>query len=346
MRLVPALTPGVVACAEDLPLFMALPRGCALGAEQLLAEYGVKLAVADQRYDGAPLEYKFDGELTTIQKEAARALLAHDTGVFVAPPGIGKTVLGPYLVAQRARSALILVHRKPLLEQWVAQLAMFLDIDEKDVGQIGGGKHRPNGRLDVAMIQSLVRKEKVDDLVAGYGHVIVDECHHLPAISFERVLSEVKARYLVGLTATPQRRDGHHPITEMQLGPGRFRVDARSQAAHRPFRHKLIVRETELHLPSDSSNVGIQEIYRALASDEARNHGIVDDVIAAIQEGRSPILLTERKDHLEYLAERLRPMVRHLVVLHGGMETKESRGSVDQPPSIPGTGAGRAPPSA
>src|SRR5258708_5894363 len=250
MRLVPALTPGVVACAEDLPLFMALPRGCALGAEQLLAEYGVKLAVADQRYDGAPLEYKFDGELTTIQKEAARTLLAHHTGVFVAPPGIGKTVLGTYLVAQRARSALILVHRKPLLEQWVAQLAMFLYIDEKDVGQIGGGKHRPNGRLDVAMIQSLVRKEKVDDLVAGYGHVIVDECHHLPAISFERVLSEVKARYLVGLTATPQRRDEDEGTprlsrpTRVHSGHGRTarprdRPLHRRGVRRRPSRHAL-----------------------------------------------------------------------------------------------------------
>lgn len=252
-------------------------------------------------------------------------------------PGIGKTVLGTYLVAQRARSTLILVHRRPLLEQWVAQLAMFLEIDEKDIGQIGGGKHRPNGRLDVAMIQSLVRKEKVDDLVAGYGHVIVDECHHLPAISFERVLSEVKARYLVGLTATPHRRDGHHPITEMQLGPVRLKVDPKSEAARQPFDHKLIVRETAFQMAGDEADAGIQEIYRALASDEARNQGIVDDVIAAIQEGRSPILLTERKDHLEYLAERLRPMVRHLVVLHGGMKTKQRRGSVDQLASIPET---------
>jgi superfamily II DNA or RNA helicase len=199
-------------------------------AEQLLAEHGVKLAVEDPRHDGAPLELKFDGELTPVQTEAARALLANGTGVFVGPPGIGKTVLGTYLAARRARGTLILVHRKPLLEQWVAQLAMFLGIDEKEVGQIGGGKRKPNDRLDLAMIQSLVRKEKVDDLVAGYGHVIVDECHHLPAVSFERVLSEVKARFIVGLTATPQRRDGHHPITEMQLGPVRYKVDAKSQA--------------------------------------------------------------------------------------------------------------------
>jgi superfamily II DNA or RNA helicase len=152
----------------------------------------VKLSIDDQRHDGAPFKANFNGELTNVQAEAARALLAHDIGVFVGPPGIGKTVLGTYLVAERARSTLILVHRKPLLEQWIAQLAMFLGLNEKEVGQIGAGKRKPNGRLDVAIIQSLVRTDKVDDLVADYGHVIVDECHHLPAISFERVLSEVK----------------------------------------------------------------------------------------------------------------------------------------------------------
>ena len=335
MRLSTALTPRVVACAEDLPLFVALPRGCLAGAKQLLGEHGVALAVEDQRRDGEPIEVDFHGELTPVQAEAARSLLAHDTGVFVGPPGIGKTVLGTHLVAQRARSTLILVHRKPLLDQWIAQLAMFLGIDEKDVGRIGGGKRKPNGRLDVAMIQSLVRKEKVDDLVAGYGHVIVDECHHLPAVSFERVLSEVKARYLVGLTATPQRRDGHHPITEMQLGPVRFRVDAKSQAARRPFDHRLIVRETAFRMAADGADSGIQDVYRALANDAARNERIVADVMAAIEEGRSPILLTERKDHLEYLAERLRPIVRHLVVLQGGMTAGERRGAAEQLASIP-----------
>ena len=230
---------------------------------------------------------------------------------------------------------MILVHRKPLLAQWVAQLAMFLGIEEKDIGRIGGGKRKPNGRLDVAMIQSLVQKDKVDDLVAGYGHVIVDECHHLPALSFERVLSEVKARYLVGLTATPQRRDGHHPITEMQLGKVRFKVSPKNKAARPPFEHKLVVRETSFRMPGDVPDPNIHDIYRALANDDARNQRIIDDVIGAIQEGRSPILLTERKEHLQCFAERLRGIVRHLVVLQGGMSAKEQRGSADQLASIP-----------
>lgn len=335
MRMSTALTPRVIACAEDLPLFVALPRGCMPGATHALAEHGVKLLIDDQRHDGAPFEANFNGELTNVQTEAARLLLAHDIGVFVGPPGIGKTVLGTYLIAERARSTLILVHRKPLLEQWIAQLAMFLGLAEKEVGQIGGGKRKPNGRLDVAMIQSLVRKDKVDDFVADYGHVIVDECHHLPAVSFERVLSEVKARFVVGLTATPQRRDGHQPITEMQLGPVRYKVDVKSQVARRPFEHKLIVRETEFRLGSDKFDPGIQEIYGALARDDARNRRILDDVITVLQEGRSPIVLTERKDHVEYFADRLRSLVRHLVVLRGGMTARQRRASADQLASIP-----------
>jgi superfamily II DNA or RNA helicase len=222
MRLSTATTPRVISCAQELPSHISLPRGCTPEVTKLLSEHRVTLLVDDKRQVGSPLQFAFKGELTAVQKEAARALLKHDAGVFVAPPGIGKTVLGTHLIWQRACSTLVLVHRKPLLEQWKAQLAMFLDVDEKDIGQIGGGQRKPNGQLDVAMMQSLVRKEGVDDLVGTYGLVIVDECHHLPAFSFERVLSEVKARYLLGLTATPQRRDGHQAITEMQLGPVRY----------------------------------------------------------------------------------------------------------------------------
>jgi superfamily II DNA or RNA helicase len=202
---------------------------------------------------------------------------------------------------------------------------MFLGLEEKEIGQIGGGKRKPNGRLDVAMIQSLVHEGLVDDIVEAYGQVIVDECHHVPAVSFERVLSAVKARYVLGLTATPHRRDGHHPILEMQLGPVRFAVDSKSQAAQRPFDHRLIVRETAFRLDDARADTPIQDVYRALGEDEARNRLILDDVLHALEEGRSPILLTERRDHLEALAHEMRGFVRHLVVLQGGMTDKERR---------------------
>jgi hypothetical protein len=335
LRLSTHLTPRVIACAEELAEYVALPRGCRDDLEALLGGAGSALAVEDRRQAGEPLDLRFQGELTPVQEQAAQALLSHDAGVFVAPPGVGKTVVGTYLVAARARSTLVLVHRQPLLDQWVAQLGMFLGLDPKAIGQIGVGKRRPTGRLDVAMLQSLVREGRVDDVVAGYGHVIVDECHHVPAVSFERILSEVKARYLTGLTATPRRRDGLHPILEMQLGPVRFAVDAKSQAARRPFDHRLVVRETAFTGGALDPAQGIQALYGALAGDERRNRLILDDVVQALEERRSPILLTERKDHLEHLATRLRSFVRHLVVLQGGMTPSERREVMAQLASIP-----------
>jgi len=335
LRLSTALTPRVVACAEELAEHVALPRGCRTKLEQVLQDHGSILRVEDQRCDGKPLEVTFQGRLTSIQRKAARTLLRDDIGVLVAPPGVGKTVIGTYLVAARSRSTLVLVHRQPLLDQWIAQLSMFLGLAPKAIGQIGAGKHTPNGQLDVAMIQSLVRVDHVDDLVATYGHVLVDECHHIPAVSFERVLSEVKARFLTGLTATPRRRDGLHPITEMQLGPVRFAVDVRSQAARRPFHLRLIVRETAFGTGRTVSIDRIQALYAALATDEQRNRLILDDVTAALGEGRSPILLTERKDHLESLAARLRGVAHHLVALHGGMTSTERRAAATALASIP-----------
>ncbi len=335
MRLSTALTPRVISCAEDLQQHVALPRGCRTDLEELLRGLGVALDVVDERVSGEPLALTFLGTLTAVQDQAARTLLASDCGVLVAPPGVGKTVVGIYLMVTRACSTLVLVHRKPLLDQWRAQLALFLGVDVKAIGQIGGGKRNPTGRIDVAMIQSLVRKESVADLVADYGQVIVDECHHLPAVSFERVLASVKARYVVGLTATLQRRDGRHPITQMQLGPVRFTVGAKIHASQRPFEHRLIVRETNFRPPITTADGGIQGLYGALARDETRNVMILNDVIAALVAGRSPILLSERRDHLEYFARKLRPFARHLVMLRGGMGAKATRDVREQLTAIP-----------
>ncbi len=330
MRLSTASTPRVITCAEDLPEHVGLPRGCHGALETLLREHGVTLDIDDQRIAGSAVPLRFRGTLTPLQDQAARALLAHDSGVLVAPPGAGKTVVGTWLVAKRDCSALILVHRRPLLDQWIAQLSLFLGIDAGEIGQIGASKQTRNGRLDVAMIQSLVRKGNVDDVVAGYGHIVVDECHHLPAVSFERVLAEAKARYVVGLTATPQRRDGHHPITEMQLGPVRLSMAPKSAAAARPFAQRVYARETGFQIAGDGEEPTIQHLYAALAADERRNALIFDDVIRSLEEGRSPIVLTERKDHLDTLASHLARFARHLVVLRGGMSARERRATQEQ----------------
>jgi superfamily II DNA or RNA helicase len=323
MRLSTARTPRVISCAEMLEKHLALPRGCLPEVTTILQDHGVLLDLDDKRIGGIALDVKFTGTLTPIQDRAANAVLAHDVGVVVAPPGVGKTVIGTYLAAARACNVLILVHRTPLLDQWRSQLAMFLDLDIKSIGQLGAGKERLTSTIDVAMIPSLARRDDLAELVSGYGHLIIDECHHVSAVSFERVVAAARARYVVGLTATPKRRDGHHPIVEMQLGPVRFAVDAKSQAGRRPFEHRLFARETAFRAPKPDST--IQELYALLARDDARNRMIVNDVIAAIEAGRSPILLTERTEHLEYFAAELARVVRHVIVLRGGMGSKQTR---------------------
>lgn len=323
LRLSTARVPRVISCADDDPSRLALPRGCRNDVEALLAANGSRLVVQDARQSGSPLPLRFLGELTEPQQKAAGAMLGQDIGVLVAPPGSGKTVIGTFLVATRGVNTLILVHRKPLLDQWVTKLAMFLGIAANEIGQIVGGKKKANGLLDVAMIQTLFRDDEVQERLAGYGHVIVDECHHVPAFSFERVLKNVKARYLLGLTATPRRRDGHHPICEMQLGQVAFTFDAEAEATARPYEHSLIPRETEF-TPS-KPDLSIQEIYRELANDRARNDMIVREVSHALAENRVPLVLTERKDHLEILADLLRGVCRQVIVMRGGMVAKESR---------------------
>ena len=335
MRLSTSLTPRVIACAEDFPRHVALPRGCADDAGALLRAVGAALEIDDQRETGRAIQCRFQGTPTALQEAAVRALLAHDVGVLVAPPGVGKTVAGIRLIAERARNALVLVHRQPLLDQWIAQLAMFLDVEPKSIGRIGGGKRHVTGRIDVATIQSLVRKDVVADLVAGYGHVVVDECHHVPAVSFERVLSEVRARYVTGLTATPTRRDGQHPILEMQLGPARYAADRKSPSAARLFTRRLIVRETAFELAGGDTGCPIQVVYRLLAGDARRNALILDDVIGSLEAGRSPIVLTERKDHLDFLADRLRGFTKHLIVLRGGVSAKRRREALAALDAVP-----------
>jgi superfamily II DNA or RNA helicase len=324
-RLSTAMTPRIIACAEDHKNHVSLPRGCLEELKQLLEEYGINISLDDIRTEGVPVNVEFKGKLSNDQDKAAKSLLLNDAGVFVAPPGTGKTVLATYLIAARKCSTLILVHRQPLLEQWRAQLELFLDLEPNKIGMIGGGKKRITGNIDIAMIQSVVRQDRLDNIADNYGQIIVDECHHLPAVSFERVLSVMRARYLVGLTATPRRRDGHQPIIHMQLGPVRYKIDAKSQAAKNTFNRRLIIKETDFSLPSDSDMPAIQELYRTLATDHRRNDLIINDVIASLEEHRSPIVLSERKDHLEYLYTKLKGFAKNIVVLRGGRSAKEQR---------------------
>jgi len=335
LRLSTALTPRVIGCAEELSSYLALPRGCLADLQALLLENSIALRLDDERDAGTPLDLQFLGRLTETQELAARDLLRHDTGVLSAPPGFGKTVVGAYAIAARATSTLVLVHRQPLLAQWVSQLALHLGLEPREVGRVGGGSDRRTGRIDVAIIQSLVRGDRLESVLSGYGHVVVDECHHIPAVSFERVLSGISALFVVGLTATVKRRDGHHPILHMQLGPVRHSVGGTRQAIAR-IERQLVIRDTEYRIPEgDGIRIPIQRLYALLAADERRNSMIVEDVRKAIHEGRSPLVLTERRDHLELLADRLRGEFSNVFALKGGPATKRRREELARLTGVP-----------
>jgi superfamily II DNA or RNA helicase len=335
MRLSTFGKPRVIRCAEEFPKHVALPRGCLAEITGLLGSHKISVELEDQRFAGQPIDVKFHGQLRPDQQSAANAVLANDDGILSATTAFGKTVVAAWLIAARKANTIVLVHRRQLLDQWRERLAAFLNLPIKDVGQIGGGRRRPTGIIDVAVIQSLNRKQVVDDVVANYGHVIVDECHHLSAVSFEQVLRQVKARYITGLTATPQRKDGHHPIIIMQCGPIRYRVDAKAQALARPFDHIVIPRLTNFRLPPSTEKLEMHELYAALADNKSRNDLICVDLLRAIKAGRSPILLTERTNQVDEFATRLAGLVKNIVVLKGGMGAKQRRAIAEQLVSIP-----------
>ncbi len=322
--------PRIISCAELHPRHVGLPRGCLDEAVELIRAHGVEIDLSDLRSAGSPLPatVRFQGELYGPQVKAFDALTPHENGVLAATTAFGKTVVAAALVAQRACNTLILVHRRELLTQWGERLKAFLDIDPKDIGIIGGGRRKPTGIIDIALIQSVVRLGEVSDLVADYGHLVVDECHHLSATSFELAARRAKARYVLGLSATVARKDGHHPIIFMQCGPVRHRVDARTQAAERGITHRAKLRATAFQLSpplAASDRPSMPAVYAAIAQDEPRNNLIFDDVLKALEAKRSPIVLTERRDHLEYLQDRFSRFVRNLVVLRGGMSASERK---------------------
>ncbi len=337
MRLATYGKPRIIACAEDHEQHIALPRGCLEEVQDLLSSLGIDIAFREERCSGHPLDVAFHGQLLPEQEAAATAMLAHESGVLSATTAFGKTVIAAWLIAQRGVSTLVLVHRRQLVEQWVQRLATFLNLSPKSIGQIGGGRKRSTGVLDVALIQSLSRKGVVRDLVADFGHLVVDECHHLSAYSFERVARASRARFVTGLSATTTRKDGHQPIIFMQCGPVRYRVDARAQAAERPFEHTVSVRPTDFRSAStaEDARIHFQELYSELIADEARNERICDEVLQAVGEGRSPLILTERNEHLDALAERLSSDIRHVIVLRGGMGRKELSDTTTRLATIP-----------
>lgn len=342
MRLSTYGIPRMTVVFEEDENHLRLPRGTEAAILDLLHAAGVEHEILDERIQGKHLNIAFNGELTIHQDAAFAAMTAHDCGVLAATTGFGKTVIGARIIAEKQFPTLILVHTKELANQWKERLEQFLQIDEvlekprkgaSLIVQLGGDKKNLHGIDDIALIQSLVDRDKsVKDAVHGYGLVIVDECHHISAVNFSRVLSEVDAATVYGLTATPIRKDGHHPIIFMQCGPVRFQVSARSEAKKRSFSHAVIPRFTALRLPLTRAydQWHITEIYERITGDELRNELIAQDVLRAVAEGRKPLVLTERTAHLELLKLSLQQKGLKVITLYGTMKAKERKEAIKE----------------
>jgi superfamily II DNA or RNA helicase len=334
MRLSTWNKPRIISCSEEFTDHIAVPRGCLQELIDVLREHGSQVSTRDERISGQAITVTFQGELRVEQAQAVRQALQHDEGVLCAPTAFGKTVVASRLIAERKVNTLVLVHRQQLLDQWRERLSMFLDLSPKAIGYIGGGKALRTGVIDVGLLQSLYRKGEVKDFVADYGQVIVDECHHLSAFSFEQVMKQVKARYVVGLTATPTRKDGHHPIVFMQCGPVRFTFSARDAAARSPFRHVVLPRQTGFRMLVDATDFTIQDAYAAITVDSTRNGQIIVDILEAVSQGSSPLVLTSRKEHLDFLVRGISG-IEHVLILKGGMGKKQRRAVAERLASIP-----------
>ncbi|MFZ2633535.1 MAG: DEAD/DEAH box helicase family protein [Desulfosalsimonadaceae bacterium] len=306
---------------------------------------------------GRKIDVAFKGQLRDEQNLALEHLLNHDIGILSGTTAFGKTIVAIKIIAERKVNTLILVDKVNRLSQWKEKLSDFLTINESlpelatatgtkrarkknecIIGQLGAGKDTLTGIVDVAVMQSLSRQGEVKECVQNYGMIIADECHHASAFSYENILRTATARYIYGLTATPTRKDGHHPILFMHCGPIRYRDNPRKQAENRPFDHYIIPRFTALRVPldKDEKEMSIQALYSEIAEDEFRNQQIVGDVLRNYESGRNCIVLTLRTAHVELIGKKLRESVPDVVTLTGGMGAKTTREAFKRITDTPG----------
>jgi superfamily II DNA or RNA helicase len=323
--------PRVIGSAENYPQHIALPRGCLDAARELLKDNRIRCDLQDERYRGEPIDVSFVGTLRLDQEAAVSAMLHHDAGVLCAPTAFGKTVTAAAMISRRGVNTLVLVHRTELLKQWQERLQAFLGVSKGVVGTIGGGKANPTGKIDIAVMQSLSRQGEVNPLVENYGQVIVDECHHVGAASFDAILKRAKAKFVLGLTATPIRRDGQQPIIFMQCGPIRFTA-AKPASAPRDLEVVPRSRFSRIDLPLES---GIQDVFRHLANDQARTQAIAAEVTAAFEQGRKVLVLTERTQHLDAIQSALDGQMPAPFVLHGRMSRKQRAALIAELHALP-----------
>lgn len=314
--------PRLVTSFEHDQSELRLPRGLADETRQLLKKAGAKVTIRNIGKRPQRQEIAFTGQLRVEQHDAVRAIVQHQDGVLVAPPGSGKTVMGCALIAERHVPTAILVNRAELLHQWRERLTTFLDIEDKQIGQLGNGRKKRKGVVDLIMMQSISRRDSDPTILEDYGQIIVDECHAIAAPSTEAAIRTVNVKYWTGLTATPFRADRMNGLITMQCGPIRHVMEGQA-----PGDRELVVHKTTFTTDEPGTDgPSIQAIYSELSMDTARNQLIIDQVVAAASEQRYCMVLTNRIAHLQALHTLLKPLVScEVFTLHGQLVAQERR---------------------
>lgn len=314
--------PMVIDCSKEDSKYLKLPRGVFEYLKDLCDDQKVKMNIVDKRNKGNRLDVKFKGRLREEQCVALNKMLEYDTGILHAPTGFGKTVISCDMIARRGVNTLVITHTLQLLKQWRERLGNFLDIDL--VGQIGGGKNIVTNKIDVASIKSIWNNGKFNDVVKNYGMIIIDECHHLAAFTYESAVNTVNAKYVYGVTATPDRENGHTPIIKMQCGDIRYEVDFKKFNKDLNMPMRVYVRNNHLSFVNKNiSDYTINEINNLIVKDVIRSEKIINEIKSEFDSGKNILVLTERIEHLEYFALKLSNVTSNLFVYHGGLGKKE-----------------------
>lgn len=313
--------PMIIDCSSEDEKYLKIPRGTYEYLCDLCNEHSVKINLEDKRNRGNKIEVSFNGELRSEQMDALVNMKKYDNGILCAPTAFGKTVISCKMIEEMSVNTLIVVPTLVLLKQWKDSVKKFLGVD---AGQIGGGKNNVTGVIDIASMKSLWNNGKLSDAVKNYGMIIIDECHHISAFTYESAINKVNSKYVYGVSATPYRENGHTPILKMQCGDIRYEVDFKKFNKNLDIFMRVNVKKSHLLFVDESiNNYELNEIKDFIVKDVIRNDKIIDDIVGEYKSGKNILVITERIEHLKYFCEKLLKVTENIFAYYGGIGKKE-----------------------
>ena len=330
--------------------YIKVPLGLLETIQSKAAAAGISCDILDKRSYGTPIRVRFKGELREQQDFAAARLEQFENGVLWAPTAFGKTVIAAYMISQRKVNTLVLLNSANLLPQWISEFEKFLEIDEKPrvyytktgrkkvrdgvIGTLKGGQDKTTGIIDFALIGSAYHKGKFFPNIDSYGMVLIDECHHIASPQGQALMQRIRAKYVYGLSATPNRSDRLDDIIYMLLGPVRHKYTAKEQADEQGLERFVIPRFTRV-VNISGEKPDIHQADALIAESPVRNEQLVDDAAKAVENGRTPVILTKLKRHAETLAKQLEGKADHVFLIYGDQTEKQNQQIMDRMKSVP-----------